>query len=1129
MDRQVQSAGGISEPRFGRLMDGSLYRGFAALVLAAALIALPRASHAGLWDMAKDAVGWWSTHSAGVHAMDDDAPVSGDEAEDEEEEGDVEDEDTTDDDDTPSGSSGMPGMCLVPQEPPITECTIGSGFLCVSTPPGGVASESLILTGTIDRQSSTFASIQIIAQNEYTKAMSEVETSAPATSGCTETGNFQGPFCIDAEGRFAARISLSEKGPHSIMVTASRLSGDSVTKQVRVSRVIATGLTSDDVSFNPDIKSQPSVDGTHVTVTADLLGDCQFCDFIGASTGGVLVSVENVITDSDGVERRISCSTKIEQGGQGRFMLGVPVGSGGNSLTVRACNAAAQSTSCPQVVSPTFTATGVVDAADAVEFISPEPLPSYDKDQYPVIHWKFRIAGKDSCVSIRLNREAPAEVCPGADGVFARDLAPREGINVVSIASDTGTDEFAWTFGWGKIISPHGGNDGVMEISQAVEAGLTAKAAHRIILPALNNYLASDEFAGLVDDMLSDMGGGGGGGTTEEFIDLIPKCKGGGGGEFSTELRGKPDLGEVLLKSLKFESDELGLSLVLRDTKVGLDLIPKKDLPSLPLVISIRKAILDVALAVDEASDGEPRILITSPHEDCDYKSGTYCKHMPAPLIPKNIVGDANSYGGFLKCDMSLAAGKAKEACKAINSLNAQTGILSEVVLDSLNEVLYCSGSAALTKAAREGIDIPPIYIGCDVRGGCSGVASIFPMIRLPMGVVIDDGLGISSKGILLDAVLTFGDSETYSHTPAEARIASAGIIASGGTGRSLASPGGFGGDLNVALALDAVDAFLFTSIAQGDGRNVRGLMDIDVHEPFFTNLDFDFIEECDEYVIPPGGEDERSTLCHIRPRVSELLGTALTTYGYLPGKHPLLMAVRGNRALGPRIAAVELHELPLVAQDGEGDDGGSMPAGSLVAIDLGGIRLDFYALKVDEAAGADEYGNLSIELDEDGNPMILSMRPDDPDPWNGAIISFDLTLMMGVEVGSIGPDPADAESFVIKLGVLGDRSRLVLTPVPGTNATTVPATGLVSSLAEKLKLAISALGEFDIPIPREIALEADDDGLFGMMGLARIGFDDDGLSLDFDVERNKVKLAVSAIITQILHVGGDEKEYVLP
>ncbi len=1121
---------------------GILLRKASATALMLCLALWPELSRAGMFDFASDLASWWSARSVGVHAMEGDpdisepGPDSGDDAGgDASQEGaDSEVDDGADDeDDSPAGSGGIPGMCLVPQEPPKTECAVGSGFLCVSTPPGSVAGTSFILEGTIDRESSTLASIKIVAQNDYTKTASEVDTSMPGSDGCGN-GSFSGPFCLDAKGRFAARVDLPEDGPYTVAVTASRLTGETVTRDVRTSRVIPTELTPDDISFDPDVKVESHVDATHVSVTVDLLGECQFCDFIGASTGGVTVTVENLIVGPDGVEKSISCATTMEQGGQGRFMLGVPVGTGQNSLTVRACNAAAMGAGCPAVSGMTFGATGAVDAAEAVEFLSPDPRPSYDKDEYPKMPWKFRIAGAPSCVSVRLNREAPEQVCAGADGVYSVDLEPKEGINVVTILGATGADDFAWTFGWGRILSPHGGSGGAISVPSAAELGLAAGAVHGVVVPAINNYLASDEFRSLLDDVLSDMGGDGptASDAEEEILALIPKCKAGGGGDFSAELRGKPEMGDVLIKYLTLENGEMGFSLVMKGVELGLDVIPEKDLPPLPLVISFRKAKLDIELVSDKASDGGPRLLLSSPHEDCDYKSGTYCKHVPAPLIPKNIVGGATSWGGFLKCDMSLAKGKAKDACEAINSLNAQTGILGEVVLDALNEALYCGGSSALTRAARQGIDLPPVRIGCAVRGGCTeGIGAIVPLIRIPIGVSMGEGLEISTGGLLVDAGLSFGDEETYAFTPDEFRIASAGIVASEGLGAgALGSPGGFGGDLNLALSLDAVNALIFTATAQGDGRGHRGALDIDVHEPFFENLGFDFAKECDAYVIPAGGEDEKPTLCHIRPRVSELLGTALTTYGYLPGNHPLMMAVRGNRALGPRIEAVDLEDLSVVIQDEElSGEGGSTPVGSLLAIDIGGLMLSFYALEVDEGAGLDEYGNPSVKLDSGGRPVIMSMRPGDPDPWNGAIISFDLTLMLGAEMGRIEPDPEGGSDFTMKIGVLGDRSRLVLTPVPGTNATTVPAAGLVSSLAEKLKLAISALGEFDIPIPREIALEADDDGLFGMLGLAKIGFGDEGLSLEFDVERNKAMLAVSAVLTQILHVNGGEKVYVLP
>jgi hypothetical protein len=84
----------------------------------------------------------------------------------------------------------------------------------------------------------------------------------------------------------------------------------------------------------------------------------------------------------------------------------------------------------------------------------------------------------------------------------------------------------------------------------------------------------------------------------------------------------------------------------------------------------------------------------------------------------------------------------------------------------------------------------------------------------------------------------------------------------------------------------------------------------------------------------------------------------------------------------------------------------------------------------------------LPIEFDQAGKPLIKSMRPMDPDPWNGQIISFDLSLLLGIEIGEIANDPDDASEFSLPVRILSDRSRLVLTPISGSNSTMVPSAG---------------------------------------------------------------------------------------
>ncbi len=1082
------------------------------LLLCAALPFAPSRAHAGLGDILSRAAGLWKGMSIGALAGETDpAPEPSDEPSEEPSE--------------EPGLSATPGLCQVPQEPVRIECEIGAGFLCVSTPPGSVAQSSFVLKGTIDRQSSVLASITISAQSEYTKKSAMVDTSSPASSGCWDAGYSGAPFCLDAEGRFSATVDLPEAGPYTISVAASRVAGNSEERSVRLSRVVAPALTSGGVTLDPDVKTLASTDLSHVRVSVSLLGECQFCDFIGAATNGVAVSVENVIEGEDGNVRRIECASTVEQGGQGKFTVGVPVGAGQNSLVIKACNAATGA-SCPSVGPIVFTGTGAGETVDGITFISPEPMPSYDSTRYPSLPWKFRIAGETQCVDVRFNRLAPISVCPDAQGAYSLTLNPRTGINVATIASEGGMEEYAWTFGWGRILSPHASGDGDMDIPSAIEVALPEDTVRNIVLSLINNFLASDERDELISEILSGMDGTSSNDSGDSVE--IPKCSSAGIEGFNAKLRGEPSLGEAVLKGLKFKNNGMELSASLEDLEIGIDLVPEKDLPPLPLVVSFRKALADLSIE-DGASGGEPLVLLGSPHDDCDYKAASYCNHIPAALVPENLVGGANSWGGFVKCDMDLAHGKAKEACAAINSLNAQTGVINEKVLDAVNQAIYCGGSSALTGLVRSGIDLPAMSIGSDAAGG------LLPRVSVPLRLMLDQGLGLSNDGMLLDASLSVGSDATYAHTPAEARISSAGVIKGAGFGAgSFDSPSDAAGDLAASLSLDAVGAFIFAASAQGDGRAHRGLLDIDVHEPFFKEQGFDFIKECDEYVVPEGGEDERSVLCYIRPRVLELLGTSLTTYGYFKGNQPLLVAVRANRALGARVATVGIDEMPVVANaDGSVAESGYVPSGALFSVELGGVTLSFYAVEIDQSIPMDQYGNLTPLLDSDGRPVILSMRPDDPDPWNGPIISFDLTLLAAMEVGEIGPDTSDASKFTIPLIVLSDRTRLVITPIPGTNSTTVPALSLVSQLSGELSIALAGFSGPEnaimIPIPREFDISTDGDNLFGKLGLANISFGAKGISLDADAETNSISAAISAVITQILHIDGKSKTFKVP
>ena len=1089
---------------------------------------MPRVSNAGIIDALSRVARWWSER--GVEGAGSASSLSRGE--------DAEAGDEPGDEPTALGQATA-GMCVVPREPPSTKCEIGSGFLCVDTPPGGVAANHFTLRGTTDRKGSVVASIHISVQNEYTKKTVSVDTSAPSGADCRGELEEGRSFCLDAAGFFAARVPLLEKGPATISVSASRLSGGPVQKNVRTSRVVALTLDEKNLAFDPNVREKTAIDGTHVTATLDLLGECQFCDFIGASTGGVSVTVENVMTDASGAVRMISCPTTIEQGGQGRFVIGVPVGPGKNSLTITACNAASAEGSCPRISGIEFEAGG---SLQALKVISPPPLPAYDSGEYPNIAWEFSLGGKGECVDMQFNREPAREVCADEAGRYRADLSPRAGINVATL-SRGGAEEFAWTFGWGKVISPHA-NGGTIEVPDAARVALPASTVNQIILPLINNFLNSDELGRAMEGLL---GGGkgkdsGDSSAAQSSESAIPKCGSGGSmSESLIEIRGTPVIEEAKISDLVFGEGRIDLKAVLRGLRVGVNLAPDKDgdgladRDPLPLVVAFRKAIVEISLEVKRGEDGKVLVLLSSPHDDCSYKSHTYCTKSPAALVPKNFVGGANDWGGFVSCDVKEAEGDAIDACRALNSLNSQTGLVSEQVLDAINGAIYCSGSAALTGATREGISFGDLNFGCAEGEECEGgISKILPNFRLPLAAVLRDGLQVDQSGIRLAANLVVGDAELYSSTPAPYRIPQAGLVTGGQVGaKPFSSAGDHRGDIAAAIAMDALSAALFAATVQGDGRSSRGLLDFDIDEDFFASLGFDFVESCDRFSPTESGEESQPTLCFIRPRVIELLGPPLSTYGYLPAKQPLMLSVRGNRALSPRISVRGLEELPVVAgAQGEGEE--DLPTGELLELELGGVALSFYALEIDESKPEDEFGNLAVKRDAKGRPIIRSMRPGVSNPLDGQIVSFDLTLLLAAEIGRPAAGLGETASSEVSVRLLADRSRLIVTPVAGSNSTTVPAAGLISSLTEKLKLAIAGMGSREapllIPIPAEVDLSSQDpDGLAGMLGIGKLSIAPDGFSFDSDPDGNSVAVALRVAISQLLHVDGKPVEYSVP
>ncbi|MBT3181484.1 MAG: hypothetical protein HN337_03130 [Deltaproteobacteria bacterium] len=1089
---------------------------------------------------------WWMDRSVVNDARGDEySPISDESEEETEEETEQEEEEVV--------KGRLPGMCKVPQEPAVMRCEIGSGFLCIDTPPGSVADDSLLIRGTMDRQGSVLASIRVAVQNEYTKKIQYVNTTNPKSSGCWDEISPKAEFCLDAKGRYSVGIPMNSVGPHTISISASRLSGESVEKKVRSSKVVAPVLNDSKVSYNPDIRTEQVIDDKMVMVTVDLLGDCQYCDFIGASTGGVKVSIDNLMQDQKGDSKIITCETTVEQGGQGRFIIGVPAGAGDNSMTISACNAAVEG-SCPSVKNVKFSTSR---GAAALEFISPSPMPAYDSGEYPDIDWRFKLGGNLSCVTLQFNRKEPHEVCADASGEFAVVLTPRVGINVATLDTPDGMEQFAWTFGWGKVLSPYDNEVGRVGVEGALDVSLSDSMLDSILIPFVNNFFSSDEFSEFLVGMLEKIANPSDGdvdisdneadeaeGKDDVGIISIPKCDVEGGlGQFAISINGMPTLGSIMIGDFSIKDNQIDLSLIVDDVRAGINISPDSDgdgigdKEPLPLIIGFDEAKIDIRLLIQENDDGEKLMLVSSPHDDCAYKGSSYCTHKPASLIPDNFIGNASPWGHFVWCDVAAAAGSVKKVCKAFNSINAQTVAVKEAILDSINSMIYCSGSSSATGAMKDYFKIP-IPIGCQDGSDCADnmLMKILPSMVLPLWVGLSEDTNFTPQGVSLGINLAAGDHDYFKDTPDQYKVSSAGVVIDPkevdrvGTASDLK-----GFDLGAGISLDAIGAIMYAAIAHGDGYNVKGLLDFDIHEPFFKSMGFDFVKECDAFEPIPGVKDKPPTLCYVRPRVMELLGSSLTSYDYFPAKQPLIMALRGSRALAPRISVTTASELPVVPRSSGTDIGATydVPEGTIIELQLGGLEMSFYAIEVDKTKPTDDYGNLPIKFDANGDPIILSMRADDSNPWNGPIVSFDVSLLLGLELSEVQGDAESDSGYSIKIRTLADRSRLVITPIEGSNVTTIPSKRIISNLADQLMTAIAQYtpkeSAFAITIPQEMAFQNSSDSMLSKLGLRKIAFMPDGLSLNFDQESNSIDIAIKAFIEQYLHYSGEEKIFRLP
>ncbi len=721
-------------------------------------------------------------------------------------------------------------------------------------------------------------------------------------------------------------------------------------------------------------------------------------------------------------------------------------------------------------------------------------------------------------------------MCADSSGVFFAELTPRAGINVVTVGPKESPEEFAWTFGWGKAISPFGSASGAIELGKSAAASISSDAIRSVIVPFVNNYLKSDEFKKFAEGFGASSETGAGLEKSAEEIAVeggaepyLNNCESAGKSSGLITSFGSASVGAVRIGDLEISDGVVSLSVFLEDLRALLFLSPDAnkdgvgDKNPLPLTLGLKKARLNLIVEVKDDA-----VVIGSPHTDCDYKDKGYCAHSPAVLIVDNLEGNATLRGSIVYCDVERAAPEAKEACLAINSLNAQTAVIAEKVLDSINQTIHCEGSRAATRLAnkRAAIRVP---LGCADAQTCQGALALFDSMELPLAVQLGGIPKLGTTHLEAFADIFIGDQSYFSDVPKQYRQSLFGAVSARLSGEGPNAKRG--DDLGLALSLDIVNSVLYAASARGDGREKRGVLDFDIHEKFFERFAFDFVEECDAFIPVVGVKEKPSALCYIRPRVMELLGSALTAYGYFPPKQPLMLSIRGNRALGPRISVSRPDDVPSLSPEiGDADD----VSGRVVELELGGVLMSFYALEVDEQQGVDSYGNLPVKIGPDQNPLIRSMRPESPDPWDGPIVSFDLTLLLAVELGDMTASESVGGGYEMKARILSDRTRIVVSPVIGSNVTTIPPKRLISNLTEQIMTALTQYSSkesaFTLKVPQGFEPNGAAPELFSRLGIKSVKWGEGGLTLALDEGEDEIYAGVSAVIEQVIHENGVEK-----
>jgi hypothetical protein len=200
-------------------------------------------------------------------------------------------------------------------------------------------------------------------------------------------------------------------------------------------------------------------------------------------------------------------------------------------------------------------------------------------------------------------------------------------------------------------------------------------------------------------------------------------------------------------------------------------------------------------------------------------------------------------------------------------------------------------------------------------------------------------------------------------------------------------------------------------------------------------------------------------------------------------------------------------------------------------------VEISFYALAFDEAAGIDEHGNTTLLTDENGDPMIHSMRPELDDPYDGFIVRTHATMLMPLEIGPLEPDPDDPSKLRVRLNTNPRLTKFVFDTRPGDNSTIVPSSSLLSNFREILLTGFADFSYDNHPIflrlDKRVAFTGTASNALtdvtSWLGLQAVRLAKDGLGLGINKGQDYVTMSTSLHFTQRLVVGGELIEWTIP